>query len=58
MRALSGIVFIIEILDKGADTEGDIIGGGAQSFFKMSFIAVVTARTSLGLKMLYSNNYY
>jgi hypothetical protein len=48
----------VEELDKGADTEGDIIGGGAQSFAKMSFIAVVTARTSWGLKMLYSNNYY
>ena len=45
-------------MDKGANTEGDIIGGGAQSFVKMSFIAVVPARTSWGLKMLYSNNYY
>ena len=47
--------------------ERDIIGGGAQSFAKMSFIAEVTERTSWGLKMLeflgtddllYSNNYY
>ena len=54
-------------MDKGANTEGDIIGGGAQSFAKMSFIAEVTERTSWGLKMLeflgtddllYSNNYY
>ncbi len=41
-------------LDKGADTEGDIIGGGEQSFAKMSFIAEVTAR--LGIEdLLYSN---
>ena len=47
--------------------ERDIIGGGAQSFAKMSFIAEVTVPTSWGLKMLgflgtddllYSNNYF
>jgi hypothetical protein len=44
----------VEELDKGADTEGDIIGGGEQSFAKMSFIAEVTAR--LGIEdLLYSN---
>ena len=41
-----------ELLNKGSETDGVIIGGGALSFVKMSFIAEVTARTSWGLMKL------